>query len=124
MDEDDEEDLEALFERLPDETTELEKCITAAQGCMLLLILKQQLKDNYGITDSKIQRYTPSDTTKLYDKAVQRRTNAIFSPKATINVLKEQRNSKEPLDDEGKRELISRYLEVLMFLLKAFFVLI
>lgn len=51
LDEDDEEDLDVLYARLPDDTTELEKCITAAQGCMLLLILKQQLKDNYGITD-------------------------------------------------------------------------
>lgn len=51
MDEDDEEDPDALFERLPEDTVELEKCITAAQGCMLLLILKQQLKDMYGITD-------------------------------------------------------------------------
>lgn len=52
LDEDEEEeDKEALYGRLPEDTTELEICITASQGCMLLLLLKQQLKDSYGITD-------------------------------------------------------------------------
>jgi len=51
VDEDDEEDPDVLYDRLPEDTMDLEKCITAAQGCMLLLILKQQLKDIYGITD-------------------------------------------------------------------------
>ena len=51
-DEDDEEDREVLFYRLPDDTTELQQVITSAQGCMLLLILKQHLKDMYGITDA------------------------------------------------------------------------
>lgn len=51
-DEDDEEDKDALFERLPDSTTDLQHCITSAQGCMLLLILKQHLKDMYGINDA------------------------------------------------------------------------
>jgi cohesin loading factor subunit SCC2 len=51
-DEDDEEDKEALCERLPEDTTELQNCVTSAQGCMLLLILKQHLKDMYGINDA------------------------------------------------------------------------
>ena len=51
-DEDDEEDRDALHERLPDDTTDLQQCITSAQGCMLLLILKQHLKDMYGINDA------------------------------------------------------------------------
>lgn len=50
-DDDDDEDKEALFERLPDDTSALQDCIKAAQGCMLLLILKQHLKDMYGIND-------------------------------------------------------------------------
>lgn len=51
-DEDDEEDRDALYERLPEDTTDLQQCITSAQGCMLLLILKQHLKDMYGINDA------------------------------------------------------------------------
>lgn len=51
-DEDDEEDRDAIVERLPENTTDLQHCITSAQGCMLLLILKQHLKDMYGINDA------------------------------------------------------------------------
>lgn len=51
-DEDDEEDRDALFHRLPDDNTNLLQIITTAQGCMLLLILKQHLKDMYGINDA------------------------------------------------------------------------
>jgi cohesin loading factor subunit SCC2 len=51
-DEDDEEDKDVLYERLPDNTSDLQQCITSAQGCMLLLILKQHLKDMYGINDA------------------------------------------------------------------------
>lgn len=50
-DDDDDEDIEALYNRLPDDTTELEKCITASQGCILLLMLKQHLKELYKIND-------------------------------------------------------------------------
>lgn len=51
-DEDDEEDRDALISRLPENTTDLQHCVTSAQGCMLLLILKQHLKDMYGINDA------------------------------------------------------------------------
>lgn len=51
-DEDDEEDRDAIIERLPENTADLQQCITSAQGCMLLLILKQHLKDMYGINDA------------------------------------------------------------------------
>lgn len=50
LDEDDE-DEDALVARLPSNTTELQSCITAAQGCLLLLVLKQHLKDIYGLSD-------------------------------------------------------------------------
>lgn len=51
-DEDDDEDREALYHRLPDDSTTLLQIVTSAQGCMLLLILKQHLKDMYGINDA------------------------------------------------------------------------
>lgn len=50
-DDDDDEDIEALYNRLPESTVELQKCITASQGCILLLMLKQHLKDLYKIND-------------------------------------------------------------------------
>lgn len=51
-DEDDEEDRDTITARLPEDTTELQQCVTSAQGCLLLLILKQHLKDMYGINDA------------------------------------------------------------------------
>lgn len=51
-DEDDIEDIDEIIERLPDNTADLQQCITSAQGCMLLLILKQHLKEMYGINDA------------------------------------------------------------------------
>lgn len=50
-DEDDDEDVDSLLARLPDDTTELQKCITSSQGCNLLLMLKQHLKASYKIND-------------------------------------------------------------------------
>ena len=50
--EDDDEDEEVLLGRVPVDTTVLQECITASQGCLLLLVLKQHLKDLYGISDA------------------------------------------------------------------------
>lgn len=50
LDEDDE-DEEVLLSRVPEDTSQLQACITAAQGCLLLLKLKQHLKDIYGLSD-------------------------------------------------------------------------
>lgn len=47
----DDEDKDALLERLPEDCTELQKCITSAQGCILLLMLKQHMKALYKIND-------------------------------------------------------------------------
>ena len=36
--------------RLPEDCRPLQDAITASQGCMLLLVLKEHLKDFYGLT--------------------------------------------------------------------------
>lgn len=55
LDEDDDDvddiDVDSLLDRLPEDTTDLQNCIISAQGCILLLMLKQHLKDSYGLTD-------------------------------------------------------------------------
>jgi cohesin loading factor subunit SCC2 len=117
-DEDDEEDRDALYERLPDNTTDLQQCITSAQGCMLLLILKQHLKDMYGINDAKIAQYSPSESTKIYDKAMQRRPIQPFNPKATIAILKEDPKAGDELTESQKRVLVDRYLEFKQLMIK------
>lgn len=53
-DDDDEEDRDAIYCRLPEDTTELQNCITSAQGCILLLVLKQHLKTCYKITEGYV----------------------------------------------------------------------
>lgn len=47
----------------------------------------------------------------MYEKAVNRKNNNKFNPKATINKLKEGDFNKE-LDEDGRRDLINQYLEV------------
>lgn len=42
---------EILLQRLPENTTELQKCIISSQACILLLLLKQHFKTMYRIND-------------------------------------------------------------------------
>uniref|UniRef100_A0A182K7J1 Nipped-B protein n=1 Tax=Anopheles christyi TaxID=43041 RepID=A0A182K7J1_9DIPT len=118
LEDDDDDDQDAILSRLPDDTSDLENCIRSAQGCMLLLILKQHLKDIYGITDSKISRYSPSESGKIYDKAMQRRSNSLFDPKATITLLKENRPTTGAQSEKERNELVQRYLDFKQLMLK------
>ncbi|XP_050076390.1 nipped-B protein-like isoform X2 [Anopheles maculipalpis] len=118
LEDDDDDDQEAILNRLPDDTSDLENCIRSAQGCMLLLILKQHLKDIYGITDSKISRYSPSESGKIYDKAMQRRSNSMFDPKATITLLKENRSDSDAKGEKERIELVQRYLDFKQLMLR------
>jgi cohesin loading factor subunit SCC2 len=58
--------------------------ITTAQGCLLLLVLREHLKEFYGINETKISAYSPSESQKIYERAVTRRTGAKFNPKVPI----------------------------------------
>ena len=51
-DDDEEETIEYVVENLPTDLKPLKDCMTNAQGCCLLLILKQFLKEVYSINDS------------------------------------------------------------------------
>lgn len=118
LEDDDDDDQDVILSRLPEDTTELQNCITSAQGCMLLLILKQHLKDIYGITDCKISRYSPSEAGKIYDKTMQRRSNSLFDPKATITLLKENRHIMAVQSDDDRAELVQRYLDFKQLMLR------
>ena len=50
LDEDDD-DEDVLVSRVPEDTRQLQAYLTTAQGCLLLLMLKQHLKDIYGLSD-------------------------------------------------------------------------
>ncbi|XP_066599133.1 nipped-B-like protein A [Prorops nasuta] len=115
--EDDEEDEETILARLPQDTTLLRDYITASQGFLLLLTLRQHLKDLYGFSDAKISQYSPSESAKVYEKAVSRKNNLLFKPKATLQKLNGGISSEE-LDAEGRRKLVREYLEFKQLMLK------
>ncbi|VDM33859.1 unnamed protein product [Hydatigera taeniaeformis] len=54
--------------------------VKASRVCLLLLNLKQYLKEVYGITDSKIQKFSPSDSGKLWEKQLTRKSGVRFFP--------------------------------------------
>lgn len=61
---------------------------------------------------SKISTYSPSDGGKLNDKAMQRRSNSLFDPKATIALLKENRPAGAAQTEQDRIDLVQRYLDV------------
>uniref|UniRef100_A0A8C4WX11 Nipped-B protein n=1 Tax=Eptatretus burgeri TaxID=7764 RepID=A0A8C4WX11_EPTBU len=83
-DEDDEEE-EKLIRRLPASDTPLHVFMESSQGVLLLLMLKQHLKILYGFSDSKIQRYSPTESAKVYDKTVTRKQGTRFHPQQTLD---------------------------------------
>uniref|UniRef100_A0A672MBM7 Nipped-B protein n=1 Tax=Sinocyclocheilus grahami TaxID=75366 RepID=A0A672MBM7_SINGR len=104
------EDADAVMERLPDDTTSLLDFARASQGILLLLVLKQHLKNLYGFSDSKIQKYSPTESAKVYDKAVNRKSSVYFSPRQTIDFLQNDEVHDE-MTYELKRKIVKQYLD-------------
>ncbi|ESN96221.1 hypothetical protein HELRODRAFT_189155 [Helobdella robusta] len=107
-DDDDDDDLETLLELVPSEGTSLIDLYMSLQGYLLLLVLKQHLKEMYGFTDNKIQRYSPTDV-KLYEKAVNRKHGVKFHPKQALDVLGRSGQMSQMLD-EDRREIVAAYI--------------
>ena len=59
----------------------------------------------------RINEYSPTDVSKANERAVNRRNNVRFNPKATIDILS-QGEPPEELDDDQRRELVQKYMEV------------
>ena len=51
VDYDDDDDVDTLLERLPEDVTELQTIMRTSHGCTILLNIKQHLKEMYGFTD-------------------------------------------------------------------------
>uniref|UniRef100_A0A672P0H4 Nipped-B protein n=1 Tax=Sinocyclocheilus grahami TaxID=75366 RepID=A0A672P0H4_SINGR len=107
------EDADAVMERLPDDTTSLLDFARASQGILLLLVLKQHLKNLYGFSDSKIQKYSPTESAKVYDKAVNRKSSVNFSPRQTIDFLHNDEVHND-MTYELKRKIVKQYLDVIV----------
>ncbi|XP_041825130.1 nipped-B-like protein B [Melanotaenia boesemani] len=104
------EDEDAVMDRLPENTTPLLEFASASQGILLLLVLKQHLKNLYGFSDSKIQKYSPTESAKVYDKAVNRKSKVHFNPALTLDYLKSDLANRE-LSYEAKRNIVKQYLD-------------
>jgi len=109
-DEDLDDDEDSVFSRLPDDLIPLQKSLTVSQGILLLLVLREHLKELYAINEAKIAGYSPSESQKIYERAVNRKGNAKFKPKATVEILKHPTVPANDLDQEGKMMLIRKYL--------------
>ncbi|XP_059830018.1 nipped-B-like protein isoform X2 [Hypanus sabinus] len=107
---DDEDDLEDVLSRLPPDSTPLLEFVNASQGILLLLVLKQHLKNLYGFSDSKIQKYSPSESAKVYDKAVNRKSGVHFNPRQTLDFLKNGVGHAE-ITESVKRSIVKQYLD-------------
>ncbi|XP_054468120.1 nipped-B-like protein [Anoplopoma fimbria] len=103
-------DEDAVMDRLPENPNPLLDFASASQGILLLLVLKQHLKNLYGFSDSKIQKYSPTEAAKIYDKAVNRKSKVHFNPRQTLDYLKRNLASTD-LSDETKRNIVKQYLD-------------
>ncbi|XP_054842257.1 nipped-B-like protein isoform X3 [Eublepharis macularius] len=109
-DSDEENDINAVMKCLPDNSAPLIEFANVSQGILLLLMLKQHLKNLCGFSDSKIQKYSPSESAKVYDKAINRKAGIHFHPKQTLDFLRsDMANSK--LTEEVKRSIVKQYLD-------------
>uniref|UniRef100_A0A1I8GDV5 Nipped-B protein n=1 Tax=Macrostomum lignano TaxID=282301 RepID=A0A1I8GDV5_9PLAT len=78
---------EMLATRIPAHTAPVEDYLLHSRGIALLLSLKQYLKELYGISDSKVQNYSPSDSAKTWEKPLNRRSIPGFRPQRCLDYL-------------------------------------
>lgn len=67
---------------------------------------------NFFVYFRKITQYSPSESSKMYDKNLSRKSNSKFNPKATIQKLKYGLEIDTEDLEKAKQELIAYYLEV------------
>ncbi|XP_029434550.1 nipped-B-like protein isoform X2 [Rhinatrema bivittatum] len=103
-------DIDNVLRCLPDNSAPLLEFANASQGILLLLMLKQHIKNLCGFSDSKIQKYSPSESAKVYDKAINRKTGIHFHPKQTLEFLRSDM-ALTKIDDEVKRTITKQYLD-------------
>ncbi|XP_072030780.1 nipped-B-like protein A isoform X2 [Amphiura filiformis] len=107
---DDEDDEEELVERIPADPTFLIDCCVASQACIMLLVLKQHLKDQYGFRDNTIHRYSPTEAAKVYEKQLNRKPGFEFNPARALELIRNGRPTL-PLSEETKLEIVQEYLD-------------
>ncbi|OCT98780.1 hypothetical protein XELAEV_18011014mg [Xenopus laevis] len=114
-DSDGEDDVEHVLRCLPNNASPLIEFANASQGILLLLMLKQHIKNLCGFSDSKIQKYSPSESAKVYDKTINRKHAVLFRPKQTLEYLKRNMTCAK-INDEVKRSIAKQYLDFKMLM--------
>lgn len=61
--------------------------------------------------NSKIQKYSPTESAKVYDKAVNRKNNVNFHPRQTLDFIFNNM-SNATLTEDVKRRIVKQYLDV------------
>ncbi|KAJ8040860.1 Nipped-B-like protein [Holothuria leucospilota] len=110
IDDSDDEEEDEIVERIPADATPLLDWCVACQACLVLLVLKQHLKELYGFRDGTIQRYSPTEVAKVYDKPVHRKQDIKFNPARALDMIKTGR-PELPLSDKQKKEIAEEYLD-------------
>nr|CAG4642010.1 EOG090X0COM [Eurycercus lamellatus] len=81
-------------------------------------MLKQHLKDQYGLTDAKITQYSPSEGAKIYEKNAPRKMITIFMPRPTLHALKENLGMSGYVEVSSKQSLVEKYIEFKQLMLR------
>ncbi|XP_013407379.1 nipped-B-like protein B isoform X1 [Lingula anatina] len=110
-DDEEEDEFERLLGRFPEDTSALQDIRLQWQGCILLMQLKQHLKEHFGFKEQKISQYSPSDPAKMNERPLNRKGQNRFNPKLALDLLKRDQLSPQDLNDEAKRQLLSDFLE-------------
>ncbi|XP_071811222.1 nipped-B-like protein isoform X2 [Apostichopus japonicus] len=110
LDDSEDEEEDEVIERIPEDATPLLDWCEASQACLVLLVLKQHLKELYGFRDGTIQRYSPTDSAKTYDKPVHRKPGVTLNPARALDMIKTGR-PELPLSDKQKKEIAEEYLD-------------
>ncbi len=62
---------------------------------------------------SKVQKYSPADSAKVWDKQVNRKVQQVFSPKSVIDMLQQvDRHTAGHTDQAFLRYILADYLQV------------
>lgn len=62
-------------------------------------------------SNSKIQKYSPTESAKVYDKAVNRKSTVHFHPRQTIDFISNNM-AHATLTSDIKRRIVKQYLDV------------
>lgn len=75
------------------------------------MVLSPVTLNNFLFSNSKIQKYSPTESAKVYDKTVNRKSNVHFHPRQTIDFIANNM-AHATLTHDVKRRIVKQYLDV------------